>query len=146
MRFWDASALVPMFIEDARTAAVQDLLDKDPVAGVWWGTEVECVSAMARHERVGAISGGDVQAAFDRLRRLVEEWVEVQPGEALRQAAVRLVRVHPLRAADALQLAAAIDASERSTAALPFVTLDNRLAEAARREGFSVLVPAAQAR
>ena len=145
MRFWDASALVPMLVEDERTTAVQKLLDEDPVPGVWWGTEVECVSAIARHERLGAISGGEAQAAVQRLARLTEEWVEVQPGGALRRTAVRLLRVQALRAGDVLQVAAAIEISAPSPAGLPFVTLDARLADAARREGFRVLVPGAAA-
>jgi predicted nucleic acid-binding protein len=107
VRFWDASALVPMLVEDGRTTAVQKLLDEDPVPGVWWGTEVECVSTIARHERAGAISGGEAPAAFQRLARLTEEWVEVQPGEDLRRTAARLLRVRALRAGDALQIAAA---------------------------------------
>lgn len=41
-----------------------------------------------------------------------------------------------LRAADALQLAAAIVAADFNAASMPFVTLDVRLAEAADREGF----------
>ena len=45
----------------------------------------------------------------------------------------------PLRAADALQLAAAFAAAERRPASLEIVTLDDRLANAARKEGFAVL-------
>jgi hypothetical protein len=47
--------------------------------------------------------------------------------------------VHPLRAADALQLAAAYAAAEQRPASLDMVTLDERLAIAARNEGFVVL-------
>ncbi len=57
----------------------------------------------------------------------------------MRDQAGRLLRLHPLRAADALQLAAAIIACEHQPESLPLVTLDQRLAEAARREGFAVL-------
>jgi predicted nucleic acid-binding protein len=59
----------------------------------------------------------------------------------VRQTAIRLLRVHPLRTADALQLAAAIAAAEDHPATLPFVTLDERLAQAAEREGFPVARP-----
>jgi hypothetical protein len=51
----------------------------------------------------------------------------------------RLLAVHPLRAADALHLAAALIACDERSDVLPFVTLDDRLAEAARREGFDVV-------
>lgn len=70
-----------------------------------------------------------------------------QVGEILGQlrgcAAARLLRVHPLCAADALQLAAARMAAEDRPETLPFVTLDDRLALAAQREGFEVIRPAA---
>ena len=47
--------------------------------------------------------------------------------------------MHPLRAADALQLAAAFLAAERRPASLELVTLDDRVAAAARKEGFAVI-------
>ena len=68
-------------------------------------------------------------------------WQEVVPSGAVRNVAQRLLRVHPLRAADALQLAAATIASEREPASLEFVSLDERLNVAAQREGFIVISP-----
>jgi uncharacterized protein len=57
---------------------------------------------------------------------------------------VRFLRVHPLRTSDALQLAAAFVAAERRPSSLEVVTLDDRLAAAARKEGFLLVeVPAA---
>ena len=106
---------------------------------VWWGSEVECVSAIARLERDGAIEAEGVESALARLKLLAASWHEVDASDALRASAVRVLRVHPLRAADALQLAAAFEACERRPASLDFVTLDDRLATAARREGFPVL-------
>lgn len=63
---------------------------------------------------------------------------KVQPTAALRGTARRLLQVHPLRCANSLQLAAAVIASEGLPASLNIVTLDERLASAARREGFMV--------
>ena len=77
-------------------------------------------------------------AALERLDSLAEGWNEVQPVAAVRITARRLLRVHPLRTADALQLAAAVVAAEGVPASLDLVTLDDRLAAAARREGFVV--------
>jgi predicted nucleic acid-binding protein len=74
-----------------------------------------------------------------RLDALVRSWREVQPIRRVRQTAIRLLRVHPLRTADALQLAAAIVVAEEEPASVPFVTLDDRLAQAAEREGFSIV-------
>ncbi len=105
---------------------------------VWWATEVECVSALARLEREKALTEAATTVALERLDLLADSWNEVQPVAAVRTAARRLLRVHALRAADALQLAAAVVAAEGQPASLRIVTLDERLAAAARREGFAV--------
>ena len=139
MRFWDASAVVPLLVSEQTTAALMALLESDPVMLVWWGTPVECTSALARREREGMASGADVARAHGRLRLVTTSWQEVLPADAVRATAQRLLRVHPLRAADSLQLAAAIVASEHEPASLEFVSLDDRLNEAAGREGFPVL-------
>lgn len=140
MRFWDASALLPLLIEESATTRLQALAAGDPAMLVWWASEVECASALARLERDESLDGDAANAAFTRLRLLAGSWHQVDASDALRTAAVRFLRVHPLRAADALQLAAAFEASERQPASLEIVTLDDRLAAAARREGFAVLV------
>ena len=100
------------------------------------GSEVECASAIARLERDGALDEASAADAFDRLRELAAGWHEVEPGDTVREAAVRFLRVHPLRAADALQLASAFVAAERRPPSLELVTLDERLGAAARKEGF----------
>lgn len=139
MRFWDASAIVPLLVAEPASEGVLTLLDADPEMLVWWGTPVECVSALARREREGALAPAGVTQAVERLRAVAAAWQEILPGDLVRAAAQRLLRVHPLRAADALQLAAAIVAAEHDAASLPFVCLDERLGEAAAREGFPVL-------
>lgn len=138
MRFWDSSAIVPLIVAEAGTDSMQAIAGEDPVMCVWWGTEIECVSALARLEREDALAETAMIAALERLDVLAEAWNEVQPVAAVRGVARRLLRVHPLRAADALQLAAAVVAAEGVPASLDLVTLDERLAAAARREGFVV--------
>lgn len=108
---------------------------------VWWGTEVECVSALARLERQGDLTDMATVAAIERLDTLAAGWHEVQPVDNVRRAAKRLLRVHGLRAPDALQLAAAIIGSEGNPSSLKIVSLDERLSVAAQREGFPVLDP-----
>lgn len=139
MRFWDASAVVPVIVAEPATPAVQELAGRDPAMLVWWATEVECASAIARLEREGLLDELAVTQALDRLKQFAAGWHEVDPGDALREAAMRFLRVHPLRAADALQLAAAFIAAERRPSSLELVTLDDRLAAAARKEGFVVI-------
>ena len=139
MKFWDASAIVPLLMTEPATKTVQALAEKDPTMLVWWATEVECASAIARLERDGALDDAAMTQAFDRLKHLAQAWHEVDPSDPVREAAVRFLRVHPLRAADALQLAAAFIAAERRPSSLEVVTLDDRLAAAARKEGFVLI-------
>ena len=134
MRFWDASAIVPLLMTEAATKALQNRAGTDPAMLVWWATEVECASAIARLERDGALDAAAVNEAFDRLKRLGEGWHEAEPSDAVREAAVRFLRVHPLRAADALQLAAAFVVAERRPSSLEIVTLDEHLAAAAAKK------------
>jgi uncharacterized protein len=106
MKYWDASAIVPALVAEPTTRTVQALAARDPAMLVWWGTHVECASAIARLERDGLLDEPAVTQAMDRLKQLAAGWHEVDPSDAIREAAVRFLRVHPLQAADALQLAA----------------------------------------
>ncbi len=141
MRFWDASAVVPLLVTEPARSGLMDLLASDPAMVVWWGTPVECTSAIARREREAALSTAEATQAVRRLNDLAGAWHEVLPSDAVRRVALRLLRVHPLRSADSLQLAAAFIAAEREPASLEFVCLDRRLVEAAQREGFPTLAP-----
>jgi hypothetical protein len=136
MKFWDASAIVPLLMTEPTTNTLQALAEKDSTMVVWWAAEVECASAIARLERDEALDATAAIQAFHRLRQLAQAWHEIDPSDPVREAAVRFLRVHPLRAANALQLAAAFIAAERRPSSLELVTLDDRLATAARKEGF----------
>jgi uncharacterized protein len=139
MKFWDSSALVPLCVEEPATDAALALLKDDPQVAIWWTTPVECASAIARLERDGALASDAAAEAFGRLDRLAETWFEVEPHDEVREVARRLLRVHPLRAADALQLAAAYIVSERRPPTLEVVTLDDRVRQAGLKEGFVVV-------
>jgi uncharacterized protein len=139
VKFWDASAIVPLLVNETWSRRLQSLAADESAMLVWWGSEVECVSALARRERDGALDGRTMATALRRLRQLADAWDEIDPSDAIRETAERFLRVHPLRAADALQLAAAFAAAEQRPASLEIVTLDDRLADAARKEGFAVV-------
>lgn len=106
---------------------------------VWWGTPVEFVSALARHERDGHLTAREFAENHRYLKALSRVWIEIQPGPILRRLAQRLLRTHPLRAADALQLAAALTAAQGDPASLGFVCFDTRLNAAAEREGLTLV-------
>ena len=146
MKYWDASALVPLVIRSAASGEMERLIGLDRDVATWWGSLLECESAVRRRERQGDLSAEATETVRARLAAWHSGWREVQPGDRVRTDATRLLAVHPLRSGDALQLSAALSAARGAPSTLPFVTLDRRLAEAARREGFEVLPAAGSAR
>jgi predicted nucleic acid-binding protein len=139
MRFWDASAIVPLLVEESLSARADELLAEDHAIVTWWGTLIECHSALSRLHREGLLDLAGTQAATARLQRLASRWIEVPAVAPVREQAVRLLRIHLLRAGDAVQLAAALVAAEFRANTLEFVTFDSRQASAADLEGFRVL-------
>ncbi|HKJ91209.1 MAG TPA: type II toxin-antitoxin system VapC family toxin [Oceanipulchritudo sp.] len=137
MIFWDSSALTPLLLEEAESDLREAQLGRDSVIIVWYGTLAEIESALNRRKREGSLPRPEERKARARLNLLAEAWIEVQPTAALRDRALRLLRTHPLRAADAFQLAAAVIFCEDQTTGFPFLTGDHRLRDAAEAEGFT---------
>jgi predicted nucleic acid-binding protein len=138
MMFWDSSALVPLLIQDTHTTEAARLLGGDSEMTVWCATPIECEGAFARSLRRGGLDAELVSKAEARLQSLQRIWQEIDLGEAVRQTARRLIRIHDLRAADSQQLAAALTACDQQASTLPFACFDRRLRQAARAEGFRV--------
>jgi hypothetical protein len=137
--FWDSSAVVPLLVAEDRSAEMAALLRSDRSPALWWGSPVECESALQRRRREDAVSPRALAAALARLEDLVEDADVVAPTAQVRRRAGRLLAAHPLRAADALQLAAALVWADEAPTGQAFVCLDDRLREAAQAEGFSVV-------
>jgi hypothetical protein len=140
VRFWDTSALLPLFIDEPSTDACRKLLTSDPSVVVWEATQIELLSVIGRLRREA--SGLDDLCAGVRLEmiRVWPAWTRVADWTRVTTRAQRIVNLHPLKAADALQLAAALSACEDLPHTLPFVTRDRALAAAAGLEGFPVIV------
>ncbi len=136
MRFWDASAIVPLCLDQPHSPAMRAFLAEDQAMTVWWGSLIECWSAFARLRREGGLPPDEEEAAKSLLAILQEAWTEIQPSEQVRLQAGRVLRLHPLRPADALQLAAAIVWAGNPPSG-EIVALDSRLLSAARLEGLS---------
>ncbi len=135
--FWDTSAIVPLLVDQPATTAVRDRARSDQGMVVWWGTSVECASAIARLEREHVLDAAATDVARGLLDDLAGAWHQVSPTDAIRGHARRLLLRHPLHAADALQLGAALIWAEDRPDTHRFCTLDDRLATAARLEGFT---------
>lgn len=139
MRFWDTSAIVPLCVDEDASVAVRELATEDGAIVVWWATRLECLSAVVRRRRENVLDEHGEMQSRKLLALLTRAWSEILPHEQLRTGAERLLAAHPLRAADALQLAAALAWCGGKPAHHGFVCLDERLRYAAGREGFDVM-------
>lgn len=138
MRFWDTSAIVPLLVGQPATPQANRWVEEDPALVIWTLTPVEITSAMCRLHREAALPRElleRIERATDDLTRAAHTVVAL---DAVHGRARRALRVHPLRAADALQLGAAIEWAEGRPSGHVLHTLDVRLAQAARAEGFLV--------
>jgi uncharacterized protein len=139
VKFWDASAVVPLIIREAGSDLVRPWLRDDPDMVVWILSRLELVSAIERRARERKLTARQRTLALERIQRLSKDAHEVSDVAAVRSRAVPLLARHPLRAADAAQLGAALLVADPEPSSLTLVVLDRRLAEAAQREGFRVL-------
>jgi predicted nucleic acid-binding protein len=139
MRFWDSSALITIHVEQEHTRRTRALYEADPEVIAWVLTDVEMRSALRRLERDGDLVGSALAEAITRVDALWESVHAVELTDGLKARAKRLLAVHALRAADALQLAAALVTVRDDPDGCPFVCLDDRLSVAAAREGFTVI-------
>lgn len=138
MRFWDSSAFAPLLVDEPDSGIRDAQLREDPDVLVWYGTLAEIESALNLRKREGDLPPREEeQKARAQLAWLADSWIDVQPTEAVRDRAPRLLRTHPLRAADAFQLAAGLAVCREQTRGFFFLTGDQRLREAAEAEGFS---------
>ena len=136
--FWDTSAIIPLCCQQPQSAKARQLLRKNPALVAWWGTAVEASSAFNRLLRQGYFTAGNFKQADHALNHLVEHWHEVQPLDEIRSEAKRLLKMYPLRAADALQLAAAMIWCRKHPKQHLFISADVNLLNAVHSEGFSI--------
>lgn len=139
MSFWDSSALISLVLPEQSSFRVASLLSMNSSMALWWATPVECYGALTRAKRRGRIAASNFLRGERTLRSIFAHAVEIDPWIEVRELAIQLTEKHPLRAADALQLAAALDWCGGNTRGESFVCLDDRLRGAAALEGFRVL-------
>lgn len=138
MRFWDTSAIVPLLITEEQSLRMRGRLAEDPIIATPEIAAVEITSALWRRRHRGELNAAAHHDAEVNFAELSQRWREVLQSTSVTEAALRLLTRHPLKSLDALQLASAIVFTPQPRY-LPFVTLDKRLAIAARAEGFPVL-------
>lgn len=135
----DSSAIVPLCLDEPRSARLKRPAEEDRSLVVWWTALVECYSTFARLRREGIFSRTDEDHARRFVAQLLAEWTEIEPSNKGRYQAARVLLLHPLRAADSLQLAAALVWADGHPAGHELVCLDQKLRAAAQREGFTIL-------
>ncbi len=143
VRFWDTSALVPLAVEEATSVACRRLLRERADVVVWALTRTEMASAIWRRARDGDLDMAAVPRVLSRIAALAVRWAEITDVDLVRDRAERLLAQHALRAADALQLAAALVLTRERPRNRDFVTADGALARAAASEGFRIVIPRA---
>ena len=139
MSFWDSSALLPLVMDEPASSSARRVSQLHGVPVVWWGSLIECRSALERRHRAGQLARDQKRQAEQLLRQLAVAWTEVEPTPALREHALRLLSLHDLRTADAWQLSAALIWAGHQPFGRIFVCLDVHLRECADREGFALL-------
>jgi hypothetical protein len=139
VRFWDASALVPLFVPEPASPRAEAWIRDDPHVAVWTLTRVELLSALARRRREEPGRARTVAEARQDILNAWARWSEITALDVVRRHAERLVERYPLRSGDALQIGAAFVAAGDDPATLDFLTFDRQQREAAGLEGFRVL-------
>lgn len=139
MNFWDSSALVTLLIKEEKTKEVLDLFEKSDAILIWTLSPVEVCSTIHRLIRMGHLATERAEKVFRHWDELKNKFQLIQNIELVKSRALRVLRNHPLKAADSLQLAAALIACLEHPEGHSFVCLDTKLAAAASKEGFEVL-------
>lgn len=135
LAFWDTSALVPLCAHQGITPRVFALYRSYGVV-VWWATPVEIASALRRLVRMKQLTPEDWIVSHRLALELAGSWRVIQASNSLGAGAVQLVDRYDLKAADALQLAAALEWCENVPQGKVFLAADQRLREAAVLCGF----------
>ena len=137
--FWDTSGIVPLCCFQPQSARARQTSRMYARQVVWWVTSVEAISSFNRLKRDGHLTPIECRYALERFEHLRQLWNEVQPTEELRHRAERLLSSHKLRAADALQLSAALVWCSNRPRGRVFIGADGNLSDAAEGEGFTVI-------
>lgn len=99
---------------------------------------MEICSALARLEREGKISAQKRSKAEKRLEILEKVWTEIEPESRIKELARTFPATHGLKAADSLQLAAALVWCKEIPKNKDFVSGDTKLLKAAENVGFTI--------
>jgi len=138
MDYLDASALVKRYVREGGSLLVRRLVTAGPVATSRL-SEVEVASALVRRARELAFSSRERDRALTMLAADFDALHVVELVPEVTAIARALLLRGVLRASDAIQLASCLLLQRELQVAVRFVVFDDRLREAARTEGLSLL-------
>ena len=138
MRFWDSSAIIPLIVIEDQSQYCINAFKADNEIMVWTMSKIEVFSALCRRFREDSLNEKTFELAKTRMNDLFDIVFEIVALSKVKERALRLLQVHTLRAADAMQLASVLVATQEDTSKLPIMCFDDRLKQAAKREGFIV--------
>lgn len=136
MLFCDASAWVKRYVDEPRSFETRHRIAAADHLALARTTEIETISGLCRRWREGALAIDDRDRVLSRLRNDLGQVIVVELTAPVVARATALLLRHALRAADAIQLASALFLRDELGGEMPFLTADERLAAAARSEGF----------
>ena len=138
IRYYDTSAVLPLYLDEPATRAAHDALTRDAgqlVTSVL--TLIEVRSGLARYGREGVLSAAQIETVFGRAQRDLERTPRrLELTSEILTEAVRLFRTQtalPLRTLDTLHVATCLRYGTRG-----FVTSDRQQARLAQAVGLDV--------
>ena len=139
--FLDTSALVKLYIAEPGSEA---LLRKIPgkLVAVSHLAYAEAHATFARRRREDLLTADEYELVLDSFEADWGTTIQVPVSDEVLALVPELCRDHPLRGADALQLAAAL-MIHRQGVEVHFATSDRQLLSVAEEEGLTVFDPAA---
>ena len=126
------------YVREPGAVAVRRLLKSDRGAASRL-SEVEVASALIRRAREGAFTLEERDRALASLENDFAALIVVEFTPDVTTEAKALLLRHRLRAGDAVQLASCLYLQRELSQPLPFVAFDDRLTQAARDQGLTVV-------
>ena len=146
--FFDSSALVKRYVEEPGTGWIVDICSAEAGNTLYTAriSGAEIAAALCRKVREGTLAAPDLQIALNQFKAdFRRRYQIVEITEQIVDSAMILVERHALRGYDGVQLAAALELhtvrSSLTLSPIHFVCADERLNQAAEREGLLVENP-----
>ncbi len=135
--YLDTSALVKKYFQEEKSSDVLDLWQKASEIITSSVSYAESMATFYRKRREKELTDPDFEHLLDNFRKDFMSMIRVNVTEDLNRWIDSIMKRHPLRGFDAVHLASAVMIQERVADPILFACFDQRLVEAAKREGLS---------